>query len=198
MAAVADPVIRNLRITQAYHDLSAAAAGRIGPTANWCTFATWASKQAGRTIRKEDLQRATEAAFRSSPAAADAASQVTTEASRFDANIPLDAALVSVWEVVDPSAALDRASAAVAGATSGCSTEIGREFARFEVECGPNTSADADALARFVERLRPGEPPTGQRYLRQAFAHYDRARFEADPIGACPARAARQPGDRLP
>ncbi len=106
---------------------------------------------------------------------------MTTEASRFDANIPLDAALVSVWEVVDPSAALDRASAAVAEGNLRVFAEIGREFARFEVECGPNTSADADTLARFVERLRPGEPPTGQRYLRQAFAHYDRARFEADP-----------------
>ena len=69
VAAIADPIIRNLRITQAYHELSAAAAVHIGPVANWCTYATWASKQAGRTIRKEDLQRAAEAAFRSSPAA---------------------------------------------------------------------------------------------------------------------------------
>jgi len=58
IAAVADPVIRNLRITQAYHELSAAMAARLGPLANWCTYATWASKQAGRTIRKEDLGRA--------------------------------------------------------------------------------------------------------------------------------------------
>ncbi len=29
----------------------------LGPTANWSTFATWASKQAGQTIRKEDLAR---------------------------------------------------------------------------------------------------------------------------------------------
>jgi hypothetical protein len=31
-----------------------------GLAANWCTFATWASKQAGRTIRREDLERAIE------------------------------------------------------------------------------------------------------------------------------------------
>lgn len=28
---------------------------RTGPCANGCTFATWASRQAGRTIRGEDL-----------------------------------------------------------------------------------------------------------------------------------------------
>ena len=67
---MADPVIRNLRITQAYHELSAATAARVGPVATWCTYATWASKQAGRTIRKEDLRSGLEAALRSSPDAA--------------------------------------------------------------------------------------------------------------------------------
>ena len=87
VAGMADPVIRNLQITRAYHDLSAAAAARLGPVANWCTYATWASKQAGRTIRKEDIQRALEAAFRTSPPPTGAASQVMTEASRFGADI---------------------------------------------------------------------------------------------------------------
>src|SRR4029079_1323933 len=35
--------------------LAAAVAERIGDGANWCTYATWASRQAGRTIRGEDL-----------------------------------------------------------------------------------------------------------------------------------------------
>ena len=55
IAAVADPVVRNLQITQCYHELALALAERTGPSANWCTFATWASNQAGVTIRKEDL-----------------------------------------------------------------------------------------------------------------------------------------------
>jgi hypothetical protein len=181
VAAVADPIIRNLRITQAYHELSAAAAAHIGSVANWCTYATWASKQAGRTIRKEDLQRAAEAAFRSSPDAERAASQVATEAGRFGAGIPLDAPLASVWEILDPAAAFDRASVAVARGNLRVFEEIGRAFAWFEVDCGAATTAGGLGLALFVERLRPGEPPTGQRYLRQAFAHYDRARFETDP-----------------
>ena len=182
IAAVADPVIRNLRITQAYHELSAATAAHLGPVANWCTFATWASKQAGRTIRKEDLRRGLEAAFRSSPDAVQAASDVKTEAKRFGASIPLDASLASVWAVVDPAAALDRTSAAIARGNLRVFAEIGREFARFNVESGSGGLDDPDVLARFVEGLRPGDPPTGQRYLRQAFSHYHRARFETDPV----------------
>ncbi len=68
IAAVSDPVIRNLQITQAYHELAAAVAARVGG-ANWCTFATWASKQAGQTIRKEDLAHLLEGAGRPDPAA---------------------------------------------------------------------------------------------------------------------------------
>ena len=55
IASITDPVIRNLRITECYHRLSLAIQKRTGPGANWCTFATWASRQAGNTIRGEDL-----------------------------------------------------------------------------------------------------------------------------------------------
>lgn len=54
IAAIRNPVIRNLEITHAYSLLAAELAARSGQGANWCTFATWASRQAGRTIRGED------------------------------------------------------------------------------------------------------------------------------------------------
>ena len=55
IATLADPVIRNLEITQCYSRLAAAVAALTGGGANWCSFATWASRQAGCTIRGEDL-----------------------------------------------------------------------------------------------------------------------------------------------
>src|SRR5512136_2991251 len=55
-AALPDPMIRNLQITQCYHELAAVLAARASGT-NWCIFATWASRQAGQTIRKEDFAR---------------------------------------------------------------------------------------------------------------------------------------------
>ena len=43
----ADPTLRNLLITQCYHDLSHELAEAIDRgSANWSTFATWASKTA--------------------------------------------------------------------------------------------------------------------------------------------------------
>jgi hypothetical protein len=51
-----DPVRRNLLVTQRYHDLSTALALALGPeNANWCTFATWASRTAGRFIREDEI-----------------------------------------------------------------------------------------------------------------------------------------------
>jgi hypothetical protein len=48
-----DPVARNLRITQSYHELARALDARFALDGSWCCFATWASKQAGTFIRGE-------------------------------------------------------------------------------------------------------------------------------------------------
>lgn len=51
-----DPVLRNLQITQSYHDLGMAIATRLGRRdACWASFAVWASRTAGRFIRGEWL-----------------------------------------------------------------------------------------------------------------------------------------------
>ncbi len=55
IVAIENPVVRNLEITYCYSQLAAACVERNGTGANWCTYATWASRQAGRTIRGEDL-----------------------------------------------------------------------------------------------------------------------------------------------
>ncbi len=60
IVALTDPVIRNLQITQCYYELAQPLVFRLGENANWCSFATWASRQAGQTIRKEDLARTLE------------------------------------------------------------------------------------------------------------------------------------------
>jgi hypothetical protein len=56
IAQMADPVLRNLWITQRYHEfaLQLRDAG-AGEDATWCAFAVWASKTAGATIRGEVL-----------------------------------------------------------------------------------------------------------------------------------------------
>jgi hypothetical protein len=56
IAAMTDPVRRNLWITQRYHEFAVQLrdAG-AGEDATWCAFAVWASKTAGATIRGEVL-----------------------------------------------------------------------------------------------------------------------------------------------
>ncbi|HEX4434465.1 MAG TPA: hypothetical protein VH012_06530 [Acidimicrobiales bacterium] len=56
IAAMTDPVLRNLCITQRYSEFAIALrdAGH-GPDATWCAFAVWASKTAGATIRGDVL-----------------------------------------------------------------------------------------------------------------------------------------------
>jgi hypothetical protein len=56
IAGMGDPVLRNLLITQRYHELAVGLRGAgYGNDATWCAFAVWASKTAGSTIRGEVL-----------------------------------------------------------------------------------------------------------------------------------------------
>ena len=41
--------------------------------------------------------------------------------------------------------------------------------------------AESPSFQRFLDRLQPGDPPEGQRYLRQAFVRYERGQRERDP-----------------
>jgi hypothetical protein len=179
IAALSDAAIRNLQITQCYHDLSAAMAARVNG-ANWCTFATWASKQAGQTIRKEDFARLLENARRSAPARAQAAPDVAGSAQALGSHQNAEEVQETVWDVINPLAAVDRASDAVGRGNRKVFEEIGREFARFCAACLNDAVFDAEKIDRFCAELRPGDPPDGQQYLRQAFARYYQAFFESD------------------
>jgi hypothetical protein len=151
-----------------------------GSSANWCTFATWASKQAGQTIRQEDLIRSFEERFYLSPeisAALEAiVGKLKTLSARLQARIPREAIL----RVLNPAAAFARAADAVARGNKKVFEEIGREFARFLQTFHDDANFDAEKTERFCAALRPGEPPDGQRLLGEAFKTYCEARFLSD------------------
>ena len=184
IAAVADPVVRNLQITQCYAELSAVMLARTGPSANWCTFATWASKQAGQTIRQEDLVRRLRQLLADSPAVNEAAAEVAAEVAMTaeQAGAAREARQVeeSLWQVLDPTAPFDRASEAVARGNKKVFEEIAREFARFYAGCFGDDVYTPANIEQFCRGLRAGEPPDGQEYLRRAFRRYYAALFEAD------------------
>jgi hypothetical protein len=162
IAGLPDPVIRNLQITECYSRLAAAVAdGR--PGANWCTFATWASRQAGRTIRGEDML---EALHRELGRDAELLHPIASlwrallrrglfnRESRFGR---------TVWSLHTPFDAFELASDAVARGNRKVFAEIGLEFARY-------LALDFDA---FMAGLQDPE-------LRQAFTHLEQGRATGD------------------
>jgi hypothetical protein len=174
ICAISNPVLRNLEITDCYARLGAAFSTRSGgPGANWCTYATWASRQAGETIRGEnlldDVQRLLpERHWLLHPLQTlwrrllrRGLLQPETRLGRLTAvlHTPLDA--------------VGRASEAVASGNLKVFAEIGLEFARRLERDEP--------LDRFLDALRQGEPPDGQQLLRQAFTHYEQQRAEPEP-----------------
>jgi hypothetical protein len=180
ISAISDPIVRNLCITQCYHEFSLVLAERTGMVSNWCTFATWASRQAGKSIRREDLADAFEALLARDPTLANAIRTIAQGARGLGAGLDIPESRARVHRALDLPAILDQTAAAVARGNHKVFDEIGRAFAGFIAQCLPDTAFDSSSLERFSQTLRPGDPPDGQRYLKQAFARYYRALFESD------------------
>lgn len=181
ISALADPVLRNLQITQCYHELAGAMASLTGPGANWCAVATWASKQAGQSIRQEDLQRAVQRRLRASPEADEAAQAMAAAGQEIagEEGRSVAGAVEALWDALNPAAAFERTAEAVARGNRKVFEEIGYHFARFLGQF-VDGQPDEDRLAVFCKGLQAGEPPEGQRFLRQAFTHYHQALTAGD------------------
>ena len=173
------PIVRNLQITQCYYELSTAFVQRTGPVANWCTFATWASKQAGQTIRKQDLLRTLEALLKLEPEVEQTLSLVVTLAKQLGTRLGGEQirqlALASLVK-----ATAERAGDAVSRGNKKVFEEIALEFACFIATCFKDTIYTEAHIDDFCSQLQPGPPPEGQEYLRQAFRNYYQALFEED------------------
>ena len=181
ISAISDPVLRNLQITQCYYELARVVEARLPGNSCWCTFATWASKQAGQTIRKEDLARNFEHVLGTQQAAQEAAGELSKALDRLGAKPGSGDILKFIWKVLDPQAAFQRSSEAVARGNLKVFAEIGRAFAQFNAAILMDARYSPERIAGFCQSLQPGEPPAGQRYLRQAFDHYYQAIFVQDP-----------------
>ncbi|WP_028063502.1 hypothetical protein [Solirubrobacter soli] len=160
IAALESPVLRNLEITHAYSLLAAAVAARSGTGANWCTFATWASRQAGATIRGEDaLDVLTERlGGRSLMHPLQSLGRWLLRRGLLDPGSRVGRVMGRLHTPFD---AVELASDAVARGNRKVFEEIGYEFARWLAD-----------VPDFYDGLRPGDPPDGQRLLRTAFTVY--------------------------
>jgi hypothetical protein len=176
ISASANPSLRNLKITLCYGELSRALAARLPGNLNWCTFATWASKTAGRFIRMSHLDEQVQAALLQcfGPTGwakpLPAGFQNLPGSSKIGDEIVIEAARNIAKEV----------SAEVAAGNLAVFTELAPLFSSLATMT-PADAAEPEVVERTVKSLQPG--PThlgGQDLLRHAVADYYSAMFEAD------------------
>ena len=180
IAGISDPVIRNLNITQGYYELSQAMSKYTDGNPNWCTFAVWASKQAGQSIRKKDLSRTFEQLFYNSP-------EITlllntlSQHSNVIKNLPEVKAISGyILKVINPDTAFDYSADAVATGNKIVFSEIGGEFARFLSTFKDKNDFTEENISQFCSAFKPGNPPDGQQMLKDAFTSYFEARKQTD------------------
>src|SRR5688500_8568441 len=152
---------------------------RSGRTANWCTFATWASRQAGQTIRKEDLRAKLRRELHLVSRVTAVVTLIAALAKESGVTAPIDAIKeTTIGHVI--TQVTERTAGAVARGNKKVFEEIAFHFARFLASCANDHVYTQASLDQFLQPLRTGEPPEGQRYLRQAFTRYYTAWFEPD------------------
>ena len=175
IAAMTDAAARNNLITEAYSRLSAEVARRIEGHANWCTYATWASRQAGVTIRHEDLVDVLRDRMRRALHLRGLAETMLEWAE----DGALDLLQVMV-DAVDELGPLKRSSEAVGRGNRKVFEEIALQFSRW-LTAFPDIHQISDAdLESFSRQLTTGPAPEGQDLLKQAFTNYRNAARSAN------------------
>ncbi|MFP2933007.1 hypothetical protein ACLESO_49235 [Pyxidicoccus sp. 3LG] len=172
IANMKDPVARNVAITQGYSDLSGALGKMLGDdNANWATFGTWASKQAGVSIRGEDMPKFLTDALKG-------ADNVLGPLAKVDdllRKVGLPA--LPIGDVGKAgNEALQTVSKAIADGNQFVFNEIGQEFARFIDTFQGDTKYDAAKVQKYLDGISQEKP-----LLKEAFGHYAQAMFEKDP-----------------
>ena len=177
IARLNDPILRNLQITQCYHELSECLAERNGFCANWCTFATWASRQAGQTIRREDLIRAFEERFFLSPEISATLEDISAKLVQLGVRLQAGFSAKEILQAFNPAAAFARASDAVARGNKKVFEEIGFHFARFLQFFASETASIVTRQRASVPRFVPESRRTDSSCCAKPSRHIPRRHF---------------------
>ncbi len=169
IVALKDDVHRNLWITQRYFDLSLGLRLVIDPdNANWSTFATWASKTAGQSIRNEEVPEFFRAQLGLEQRLENKVRGLRLMKWMGLLGFVRDAIVATLRDV----------STQVADGNRKVFEELGPLFASF-IELMQAGGDDA-SLERFIDALKPGLPTEdgtqdGQDLLKKAFRNYHHA-----------------------
>jgi hypothetical protein len=182
-------VLRNVFITQGYHDVSMAIVARTaGGDMNWCTLGSWASKTAGTFIRDEEVPKAFRKLLEGPPVAP------KLEALRRHADIP-PPKLIEIARTI-----LHDTSTYIMVGNRVVYAELAQCCADFVHELGGDRTPDPAKLEAFQARYTTGDPQPddvawndashtrlvvaargGQSMLRGMAGRLYQAMFETDP-----------------
>jgi hypothetical protein len=176
IANMSNAAARNYLITQAYHDLSVQLARKVGgPDANWCTFATWASRTAGESIRDEEVPSWALAFLRG-----EARLEAAFDAMRAALGDKHDLA-PDIWDVARD--VLARVSDQIGDGNRKVYAELAPLFARLTACFGADGKYDDAAFTLLLDGLRSGPSDQGgQTSVREAFTAYRDAARETDAV----------------
>ncbi|AKQ68503.1 hypothetical protein A176_005415 [Myxococcus hansupus] len=171
ICAMQDLVVRNHAVTQSYSDLSNAVGHLLGvENANWSTFATWASKQAGVSIRGEDMPRFFTDVLKGLDSVMGPLSKVD------DLLRKLGVPALPLGDIGSAgNDALKHVSLAISEGNKLVFEEVGQALSRFVDTFQGDAQYDAAKVARYLSEF-----PVDKPVLREAFGHYAQAMFEQD------------------
>jgi len=165
---IGDAPLRNVLITQTYCDLSHGLSLVTSPgNANWSSFATWASKTAGQTIRNEEVPNEVAKLLRDQAHLEAALKGLAARAPRrLWMKIDID-----VFDVA--RAVIAEVSEQIAVGNLKVFAELAPLFARFFHTFSESQARTPEMLASFLKTLKPGPPERdGQDLLKLAFTSY--------------------------
>ncbi|HXS18998.1 MAG TPA: hypothetical protein VN764_17490 [Polyangiaceae bacterium] len=179
IAQLADPVLRNLLITQRYHDLSHGLTSVLGSgNANWSTFACWASRTAGISIRMQEIPEEFTAALRVEAAFEKKAKELSGKLGfvgrwLIPQQNPLDLARAVIVEVATQ----------IAEGNLKVYAELAPLFAKFASEFSNPSSRTEERWNAFFDDFKAGSAAEGgQDDLQKAFKAYLKAADTEDEI----------------
>jgi hypothetical protein len=172
-----DIVLRNLRITQGYRDLSIGMSLLLGnQNTNWATYASWASKTAGRSIRKEEIPRILKTLIVKRLALKDFfdPKKVNPEPNQKldDSDIMWNMYILGVIEDISKS---------IADGNLKVFEELAPIFSSFIFTFRDHKTPDQKELLRFLRQFKQGTTEEGgQDRIKEAFSRYYYSMFEKD------------------
>ncbi len=170
IAASTNPSLRNLRITACYGELSHIIAAIVGPeNVNWCTFATWASKTAGRFIRLAGVDERIRTAVQDALGAVGSFNTMRNSLRHIPGGIEF--VHERVIEAAKELAA--EVSAEVAAGNLTVFAELAPLFSAMVSAMDELKTGNRVAATRVIESLKPGSTTQGgQDLLRRAVSDY--------------------------